>query len=758
MKFRKSTLSILLILTLLISTISSSFAFAADTLDYLGAVSRMKQLGIIDSSVTTVTKVMTRGEFVKAVVIADNLLDEASGMEGATVFPDVVSYSDLSGYISVLIDKQLISGMADGKFHPEASITYSEICTVLVKLLGYTDSDLTGTWPANYLGKAQNLKITDKLVLKKSDKVTFRDVAVMFDRLLDTKIKSASTTGTTATEVIFSNSVSLYSDCIVQDNSKSYENLAADEVLTDKGVLSLADNTALLQVGATYRLKIEDGEITKVYGKVREPITVTVKSMVGNIVYYDESGKEKSMTLPSSITYYYHGVKKDYASLSSLLLANMSIVFDYNDKVASSYAVITDAIYSKPQFALGFDPKLDKLGDIAFDSNTRIIKNGQPITKNDIKDRDVLYSITDINSNNRYILVVENYIEGNITALLADAYSSNGIQIDTVSYNYSDDMDISKLSSFSKGDLVSIILGHDGKVVDIRSIEEKTGSIAEYIILGNSKTSDNLADNEILTNKGILTCKTDVAPLEVGGKYQLYINNNVITEIDKKENSVENYSVTSVAGSIIAYNDENNIAKTMTLPKANLYYYHGISVDYEVAAKAVRAYSSIVLTKKSDNSGYDYVVIVDANFGMPQVYKVDNTKLLDQLKNTRYSYIYRGANIQESQLNAYDVVYFVSDIWNKNTFIYVNDKVVLGTITAFTPDIINPTGLTINSVNYTFSKYFNKAKLNNYDGSIGNFITNVNVKDFKTLVLGVDGKIVDIFKRGQAPGKIWDIS
>ena len=102
-------------------------------------------------------------------------------------------------------------------------------------------------------------------------------------------------------------------------------------------------------------------------------------------------------------------------------------------------------------------------------------------------------------------------------------------------------------------------------------------------------------------------------------------------------------------------------------------------------------------------------------------------------------------NIQESDLNAYDVVYFVSDIWNKNTFVYVNDKVVLGTITAFTPDMLNPTGLTINNVNYTFSKYFNKARLNNYDGSIGNFLTNVKVKDFKTLVLGVDGTIVDIY-------------
>ncbi|MBW9159755.1 hypothetical protein K2F44_25390, partial [Clostridium tagluense] len=502
---------------------------------------------------------------------------------------------------------------------------------------------------------------------------------------------------------------------------------------------------ALLQVGATYRLKIEDAEITKVYGKVRQPVTVTVNSIVGNIVYYEESGKEKSITLPSSITYYYHGVKKDYASLSSLLLANMSIIFDYNDKVASSYAVITEATYSKPQLALGFDSKLDRLGDITFDENTKIIKEGQPITKGDIKDRDVVYSITDINNDNRYVLVVENYVEGNITDLLADAYSSNGIKIDNVTYNYSDDMDITKLSSFSKGDLVSIILGHDGKVVDIRSIDDKTGIIAEYTILGNSKTSDNLADNQILTDKGTLTYKTGVAPLEIGGKYKLYINNNVITEIDKKENSVENYVVTSVAGSIIVYKDDNNLAKTMTLPKANLYYYHGVSVDYEVAAKAIRAYSSIVLTKKSDNSGYDYAVVVDPNFGVPQIYKADNVKLLQQIKNTRYSHIYRGANIEESNLNAYDVVYFVSDIWNKNTFIYVNDRVVIGTISAFTPDMLNPTGLTINDVNYTFSKYFNKARLNNYDGSIGNFLTNVNIKDFKTLVLGVDGKIVDIY-------------
>ena len=278
-----------------------------------------------------------------------------------------------------------------------------------------------------------------------------------------------------------------------------------------------------------------------------------------------------------------------------------------------------------------------------------------------------------------------------------------------------------------------------------------TGTLKEVEVIGNSKTSDNLNDNQVLLaingvpSATLYTLNSNAGDLVLGVKYKLYIDVNNITKVSVKENSTENYAVTSVASTLIAYKDDKNLAKTMTLPQASLYYYHGVPVDYQVAANAVKAYSSIILTKKSDNSGYDYGVIIDPNFAAPQVYKADNARLLEQIKNTRYAYIYRGANIQESNLNAYDVVYFVSDIWNKNTFIYVTDKVVNGTITAFLGEALNPTGVTINKIDYKFGKYFNKAKLNNYDGSIGNFITNVNINDYKTLLIGVDGKIVDIY-------------
>jgi hypothetical protein len=605
MKFKKFTMSIFLIMTLLISTISSTFALAADTLDYSGAVSRMKHLGILDNAVNNVTVAMTRGQFAKALAIGGNLIDEASSMEGPTVFGDVVSYSKLSGYVNILINKQLMAGMVDGKFHPEASITYSEICTALVRLLGYSDKDLIGTWPSNYLGKAQSLEITDDLDFKKSDKTTIRAAAIMFDRLLGTYVKNDSTNATS--NVIFSDSI-------------------------------------------------------------------------------------------------------------------------------DSYSAYT--IYSKPQLAVGFNPESDKLGDITFDANTKIIKNGQAVTKDQINNMDVVYSVTNINSNYRYILVVENYIEGNITDFITDADSLSGIEIDAQNYDFSSDMDINKLSSFTKGELVSITLDKDNEVVDVRSIENKEGNIAEYIILGNAKTADDLGYNEILTDKGTLTYKNGVDPLEIGTKYQLYVSENLITKINKKENSTENYVVTEKTGINMKWQNDKDEVNSMTLPNSTVYYYHGEKVNYNAAVAAINAFSSMILSKGSSNDEYEYVVIIDPCFSIPKVLRSGDIDFWSEIQNSKYSYVYRNEmyTMNPFSINNYDVVYFVSDIWGKNSYIYANDETVYGYIESFAPSKVNASSVTINKQTYEFSQYFDMTKLNSYYS--GNFIK---------LIIGVDGKVVDIY-------------
>jgi len=279
-----------------------------------------------------------------------------------------------------------------------------------------------------------------------------------------------------------------------------------------------------------------------------------------------------------------------------------------------------------------------------------------------------------------------------------------------------------------------------------------TGNLTEAIILGNSQTSDNLADNQILTSIGTLTLDNGVTTPDVGGKYKLYVSGTTVTKVAVKENTLEDYAVKSIsADKVISYTDDNNQIQTMSLPQASSYYYHGEYVDYDTAVNSIQNYSSIILAKNSSGIGYEYGIIVDPNFGEPYIFQYDNNALITKLANTKYDYMYRnGTNITEQDLCPYNVVYFVSDIWNKDTFAYVCGNTSYGEITGFTGNITNPTGLSISITTghntsiytYTFSPYFNKTKLSNIGGVYGSNITKVG--DYTNLVLGEDGSVVDI--------------
>lgn len=732
MKLKKFTMSIFLIMAMLISTISSSFAFAADTIDYTGAVSRMKQLGILDSSVSNITVGMTRGQFAKALVIAGNLIDTASSMEGPTVFGDVVSHSSLSGYVNILMNKQLMAGMADGKFHPEVSVTYSEICTSIVRLLGYSDSDLTGTWPSNYLGKAQSLKITDNLVFKKSDKITIRVAAVMFDRLLGTNIKKVSET---APDTLFSIVDNLYRDCIIEDNSITSSSLEKNEVLTDNGILSLQNLTPTLEVGSKYRLQLDGTDIINVIGKINDTKDVVISSVVDSNLNYYDNGTIKTMPIPANPIYYYHGVKQAFSNLSSLLKTDMTIVFSYNDRKAGfDYAVISDPIYSSPQVALNFDSNVTKLGDISFDATTPIIRNGKYITKDTIQNMDVIYNVIDISGNVNHIMVISNNVQGNITAFLPNQDNPTALQIDNAKYDFSKYMDMSKFSKFNLSDKISAILDTDGKIIDVESIQYKTNSQSVVKILGNSNT-DNIASNQVITDIGTLNMLDSVGTLDIGAKYTLNIDNDTIVSVKQKMNIPQNYSVRSIKDDTITYatSDVSGTA-TMVLPANIVYYYHGIKTSYNDILASLQVCSSVTLV--ADGNSSDYGVVFDPINSDPILNTSFNPENTFAYINSGFLFIYRdGVNLTgASQLNYKDLIYTVSDLWNNYKYIYVCDTKVVGNITAIIPNKISPKSVLIGSTAYSFSKYFDKSKLtsNAYGTSV-------------IFILGIDGKIVDTF-------------
>ncbi len=528
---------------------------------YAQSVNRLAGLGIMSSNEDGTFKpdsMVTREEFAKMIAVAAGLEDTANTLKGTSMFPDVDGDRWSCGYINAAVNNNLMTGGTDGKFHPEDGVTFAQADTVLVRALGYADQDVPGLWPKNYIEKARVLGLTKDISLGAGSGLPKWAAAIMVDRLLVTNVKKASAT---AADKTYAASVGLFTECIILGNSKTNDKLTDKQVLTDKGIYYLPDKGANLQLGHRYEFVLNGDTIAKYYENVSPTLNMTVISAVDmQIKYKSGDGKYGSMILPDKTTYYYNGIKQTYDGLKGMLQAYSSVILVTNDdKTGYDYGVILDPVYSKPEVAWKFDPSKRKLGSIDFGSNPSIIRNtidtsttppvnnlGEPIDITRIKNQDVVYQVSDVWGSNKYILVVDNKIDGTITNILPDKVSPKTIQINNKNYDLNKYMNVSKINSapgaFKVKDGVTLLLGYDGKVVDVtNSIGGDTANYA-FVMNYSSSTSKDIQDFKTTTYSVKLlftdgttdTCKvTNEFPGKYKGKLVKY------TKIDDNTVSLE---------------------------------------------------------------------------------------------------------------------------------------------------------------------------------------------------------------------------
>jgi hypothetical protein len=933
--------ALMLITAMLLTLVGANVAFAA-SVDYAASLAKVHKLGIISASATNKNAVVTRADFLKSIIASEGMNNVAAGSKGTTEFSDITPKSALSGYINAGlsigtaqgVNEGVVYGTSNGTYKPNNAVTYADACTVLVRLLGYsdTDSDLEkASYPNNYIQEAAKLGLSTGLSLSKSSKLTVGAEAVLFDRLFDSEMKSSSGAATSYfSDNYYGNTTTVsgtLTEVMVLGNSKTSDNLASNKILTDAGTLTMKSGVAMPQLGGKYRLYIDGSTVTKVLTEDNTVQSYTVKSISkSNVLTYTQSGKNKTLALPKISEYYYHGAYVDYNTAVSSIYAASTVILAKNSSGGYDYGLIVDPYTgdtvvsgalteamilgnSKTSDSLSSNQILTNIGTLTVKAGVTVPQlggtyelyvDGSTVTKAVAEENSVgSYTAQSIPVNNA-ITYTQNGKKATLTLPAGIDYYYHGKII-------SSDTAVSSIYASSSVVLAKSMKGsyQYGVIVDpYTGNAAVSGTLTEAMILGNSKTSDNLADNKVLTDIGTLTVGAGVAAPQLGGKYKLYVNNSTITKIVAEENAVESYTAQSIPtgnviaytvnnvsktmtlpqaaayyyhgayvsydtavssiyasssvilakdssgnyaygiivdpytnddivsgtltemtvlensktaisddladnqiktdtgttltlasgvatpeiggkykiyldgttvtkivfqenaledyavkskssiSNIISYTDDQNASKTMTLPQASYFYYDGKCVDYATAVNKVQPYSSIVLSKNRDGTGYDFGIIIDPIYGQPYVYKLEDSDLLNKLNTTKYDFIYRDlvdsysakvGNIAASDLEKYDVLYFVSDIWGKNTFIYVYDKTVGGVISAFTPDKADPTGVTVNGTSYSFNPYFDKISLNNYDGDLGNFLTNTGVGDYRELVLGIDGTVVDMY-------------
>lgn len=144
---------------------TSLTAFAATPSDVAGkpeqsAVEELVALGVLNGYEDGTFKPgneITRAELAKAAIIASGNESAANILKTVKpTFKDVKANAWYTGYINAAAQKGYIVGY-NGNFRPGDTVKFEEVVAILLRALGYKESNLNGSWPYNYLIKADEI-------------------------------------------------------------------------------------------------------------------------------------------------------------------------------------------------------------------------------------------------------------------------------------------------------------------------------------------------------------------------------------------------------------------------------------------------------------------------------------------------------------------------------------------------------------------------------------------------------------------------
>lgn len=166
--------NIAFVLAMILATTTAAFAAAPSDVigkPYEKAVIELMEKGIITGDADGMFHSDNNLKRSEACVIVVKAMEPASAEVVGTPtqkvaksgFADMNGYGWADGYVGYAVKQGITKGIGENKFAPSAKVTTQELVTMLLRAAGYTDSQLQGTWPENYMKKAEELGIFEGL-------------------------------------------------------------------------------------------------------------------------------------------------------------------------------------------------------------------------------------------------------------------------------------------------------------------------------------------------------------------------------------------------------------------------------------------------------------------------------------------------------------------------------------------------------------------------------------------------------------------
>ena len=485
---KKKFLSLLLSAALVLSMVLPASAAFTDITDsqLQKQVSVLQMLGVIggtSASTFSPNGTLSRAQFCKMAVVLLGRENEEPLYRNRTIFPDVKSSHWARGYINLAVSVdvggstgengqttggvKLIRGMADGTFQPDRAITYAEAVTILMRVLGYSDTDAGMNWPTGYLQLAAKLGVTDGLSgLNANSSLTRAQAATMFYQALFAKTK---------------------------DGSPYYQKLG-----TPKTGVILTGNNGKLEDGSTGGLVTSDGNVYKLANGASAPAELVgqrgmllLRSQDNAVLTFLPQGTQKTVsvdkaeaawftddtghryTIGPTTPVYTPNESTTYEKLWMDLRGGSVLTVYYNDtgKIESAYysmGASSDTVMIAKSLSNGGNPFGALLNGAV---NYKIYRDGNPATVADIQEFDVgIYDATA-----RVLQVSSAKLTGTYDNVEPNEKSPVKVTMLGMTFELMTQAQ-RDMAKFKLGDRVTLLLTADGRVAGVRSASEVESS------------------------------------------------------------------------------------------------------------------------------------------------------------------------------------------------------------------------------------------------------------------------------------------
>ena len=131
---------------------------------------------------------VTRAEFVKMLMAASPI--SVGDVTYVSPYPDVPASHWAAPYVEAAVAAGYVTGYLDGTFRPANTITLAEGVVMALRLLGYTNEDFSGSFPAGQMSMYKTLDLDEGIAIGQNDTMKRQDAMYLFYNLLTAPTKT----------------------------------------------------------------------------------------------------------------------------------------------------------------------------------------------------------------------------------------------------------------------------------------------------------------------------------------------------------------------------------------------------------------------------------------------------------------------------------------------------------------------------------------------------------------------------------------